>query len=279
MRNLKNKIKMVKTRKVILLLSMLSSLLLLIVVGCKKDDNTTPAQRKSYDLKVKDVLGVSGTVTFIETSTASSTIEITIVNAPSGSHPAFLMMNSEVEDGPIALTLNPVDANGKSSTLVSTMTYSQLNAYDGYIKVTKSSNEPGIILAQGDIGGNVITTTNKSYTLDTVGVYGVSGTALFEKRVNGNTLITLTLVGTIPGAVYPASINLGSITSVGGGPVVGLLSNVNGTTGKSYSNIRKLDSGLAISYDNWLVYDGYINIYQSPLTAGNIIAHGNIGSN
>jgi hypothetical protein len=279
MRNLKNKIKMVKTRKVILLLSMLSSLLLLIVVGCKKDDNTTPAQRKSYDLKVKDVLGVSGTVTFIETSTASSTIEITIVNAPSGSHPAFLMMNSEVEDGPIALNLNPVDANGKSSTLVSTMTYSQLNAYDGYIKVTKSSNEPGIILAQGDIGGNVITTTNKSYTLDTIGVYGVSGTALFEKRVNGNTLITLTLAGTIQGAVYPASINLGSITSVGGGPVVGLLSNVNGTTGKSFSNIRKLDSGLAITYDNWLVYDGYINIYQSPLTAGNIIAHGNIGSN
>jgi len=258
---------------------MLSSLLLLIVVGCKKDDNTTPAQRKSYDLKVKDVLGVSGTVTFIETSTASSTIEIMLVNAPSGSHPAFLMMNSEVEDGPIALNLNPVDANGKSSTLVSTMTHSQLNAYDGYIKVTKSSNEPGIILAQGDIGGNVITTTNKSYTLDTIGVYGVSGTALFEKRVNGNTLITLTLAGTIQGAVYPASINLGSITSVGGGPVVGLLSNVNGTTGKSFSNIRKLDSGLAITYDNWLVYDGYINIYQSPLTAGNIIAHGNIGSN
>lgn len=258
---------------------MLASVLLLIVGGCKKDDTTTPPQKTSYELKVKDALGVSGTVTFIETSTTSATIEVVLVNAPSGTHPAFLMMNSTVEDGPVVLTLNPVDANAKSSTLVSTMTYNQLKAYDGYIKVTKSSTEPGIILAQGDIGGNVITTTNKSYTLDTIGVYGVSGTALFEKRVNGNTLVTITLAGTISGEVYPASINLGSITSVGGGPVVRLLSNVNGITGKSFTNIRKLDSGVAITYDNWLVYDGYINIYQSPLTAGNIISHGNIGSN
>lgn len=279
MRNILNTNKMEKTRKIILLLTMMTSVVLLIVGGCKKDDNTTPPQKKSYELKVKDVLGVSGTVTFIETSTTSATIEITLVNAPSGSHPAFLMMNSAVEDGPVVLTLNPVDASGKSSTLVSTMTYSQLNAYDGYIKVTNSSTEPGTILAQGDIGGNVITTTNKSYTLDTIGAYGVSGTALFEKRVNGNTLVTITLAGTIPGESYPASINLGSISSVGGGPVVRLLSNVNGTTGKSFTNIRVLDSGVAITYDNWLVYDGYINIYQSPISAGNIISHGNIGSN
>jgi hypothetical protein len=279
MRNLINTNKMVKTRKVILLLTMVTSAMLMTVAGCKKDDTTTPPQETSYNLYVKDVLGVTGTVTFIETSKTSATIEIVLVNAPSGSHPAFLLTNSEVEEGSVVVSLNPVDANGKSSTLVSTMTYSQLNAYDGNIKVTKSSTEPGIILAQGDIGGNVITTTNKSYAIDTIGVYGVSGTALFEKRVNGNTLVTITLAGTISGEVYPASINLGSIASVGGGPVVKLLSNVDGTTGKSFSNIRKLDSGIDITYNNWLVYDGYINIYQSPLSVGNIICQGNIGSN
>jgi len=187
-------------------------------------------------------------------------------------------MNSAIDGGTVVISFNPVDATGKSSTSTTTMTYTQLIAYDGFIKVHKSSSEPNVILVQGDIGGNVITTTNKTYTLDTVGSYGVSGIALFEKRVNGTTLLTITLTGAIAGDVYPATINLGSIASVGGGPVVKGLNNVDGTTGKSYSNIRKLDSGINITYDNWLVYDGYINIYQTAVNSGNIICHGNIGS-
>lgn len=213
--------------------------------GCDKDD--APNQNKSYDLAVKDVLGVSGKVTFTETSTTSTTIDIVLTNAPSGTHPAHLHMYSTVEEGAVVQTLTPVDASGKSSTVVN-MNYAQLIAYDGCIKVLKSSSEPTIILAQGEIGGNVLTTTQKSYTLTTVGLFGVSGTALFQKRENGNTLITISLTGTIPGDVYPATINLGSIASVGGGPVKKTLSNVNGTSGKGYTNIRSLDGGTVITY-------------------------------
>lgn len=249
----------------------------MIAVGCKKDDG--PAPKTTYSLKVKDILGVTGTVTFTQTTSTTTTIDISVTNAPSGIHPASLCINSAVEDGPAVILLNPVDATGKSSTIITTMNYTQLIAYDGYIKVIKSSNEPNVILARGDIGGNVITTTNKTYTLSSIGAFGVSGTALFEKRVNGTTLVTVSLTGTITGEVYPASINLGSIASVGGGPVVLLLNNVDGTTGKSYTNIQKLDSGIDITYDNWLVYDGYINIYQTPVNLANIICHGNIGSN
>lgn len=268
---------MAKTRKIMILITMLTSVILLTVSGCKKDE--TPTQKTSYSLKVKDVLGVTGTVTFTETSSTNTTIDIELANAPAGTHPANLYMYSAAEDGAVAVSLNPVDANGKSSTLVTLMTYNQLIAYDGCIKVVKSSEEPNIILAQGDIGGNVITTTNTTYVLSTLGVYGVSGNALFEKRVNGNTLVTLSLVGTISGETYPATVNLGSILSVGGGPSVKILNNVNGTTGKSYTNIRNLDNGTNISYENWLVYDGYINVYQSPISIDNIICHGNIGSN
>ena len=268
---------MAKTLKVMIFLTMLTSVILLVAGGCKKDDSS--AQKTTYNLKVKDVLGVSGTVTFTETNSTSTTIDIVLANAPSGTHPANLYMNSAVEDGSVAVQLNPVDANGKSSTVVSSMTYNQMIAYDGCIKILQSSTEPGIILAQGDIGGNVITSTNKTYTLSTIGVYGVSGTALFEKRVNGNTLVTITLAGAIAGELYPATINLGSILSIGGGPSVKVLNNVNGTTGKSYTNIQKLDSGTEISYDSWLVYDGYINVYKSPISIDNIICHGNIGSN
>ena len=268
---------MFKTRKLISLLTIVTAAILLITVGCDKDDS--PAEKTSYDLKVKDVLGVTGTVTFTETSSTSVTIDIVLANAPTGIHPANLYMKSAVENGAVVVALNPVDATGKSSTLVSTMTYSQLIDYDGSVKVFKSSAEPEVILAMGDIGGNVITATNKTYTLKTIGVFGVSGTALFEKRENGNTLVTVSLTGTIAGQVYPSTINLGSVASVGGGTVVKVLNNVNGTTGKGYTNIQKLDSGVDISYANWLVYDGYVNVYQTTVNLSNIIAQGNIGSN
>jgi hypothetical protein len=257
-----------------------ASIFMMALGGCKKDNPTTPpARQTSYNLKAKDVLGVTGIVTFTETSNTTTTVSITLTGAPSGIHPAEICMNSAIEGGAVSIALNSVDATGHGSTAITAMTYSQLVVYDGFLKVLKSAAEPGVILAQGDIGGNVITSTNTTYILDTIGTFGVSGTALFEKRVNGNTLVTISLIGAIVGDVYPATINLGSIASIGGGPVVKVLNNVDGTTGKSYTNIRKLDSGTVITYDNWLVYDGYINIYQTAVSPGNIICHGNIGSN
>jgi len=269
---------MKNTTKVIILFTMFTAIILLLGgSGCKKSD--IPARKTTYNLKVKDVLGVSGTVTFTETSSSVTTVDITLTGAPSGSHPAFLCANSVVEADDIVATLNPVDATGKSTTEVTTMSYTQLIAYDGHVNVLKSSSELNVILAQGDIGGNVITSTNKTYTLKTIGSFGVSGTALFEKRVNGNTLVTISLTGTIAGDAYPATVNMTSIATVGGGPVALVLNNVDGTIGKSFTNIRKLNSGVAITYDNWLVYDGYINIYQATIGLTNIICQGNIGSN
>lgn len=268
---------MIKTRKAIMLLSLFSAIILLTAGGCKKDDNS--ASSTTYNLEAKDELGVTGKVTFTGTSSTVATIDIVLTNAPSGTHPANLYVNSIVENGAIRIQLNPVDASGKSSTQVTAMTYDQLVAYAGSVKVLKSIIEPNVILAQGDIGGNVLTATNKTYTLNTVGVFGVAGTAKFEKRVNGNTLVTVSLTGTIAGDSYPASINLGSVATVGGGTVVALLSNVNGTTAKGYTNIQKLGSGLDITYDNWMVYDGYLNVYQSSIGLDNIICQGNIGSN
>ena len=249
---------------------------ILLSGGCGKEDNSY--NNTSYTLMVKDVLGVSGTVTFTETTNNSTIIDVVLNNASTGSNHAFLYMQSVVEKGEVAETLNPIDATGKSSTVVK-MPYSQLITYDGCVRVLKSSSETNLIIAQGDIGGNVITSINKSYTLSTIIPYGVSGTALFEKRANGNTLLTITLSGVIEGIEYPANINLGSIESVDDGTVRKTLSNVNGTTGKSFTNIRTLDSGKVITYDDWLIYLGYINIYQKSVSSDNIISHGNIGKN
>jgi len=254
---------------------MVFSALILLIGGCSKDK--TSYNNTSYSLMVKDVLGASGTVTFTETSNNSTIVDVSLVGAPAGTHPANLYNSTTIEDSTVYKTLNPIEGSGKSSTVVN-IPYATLIAYNGCIKVLKSSTEPTVILVQGDIGGNVITTTNKSYTLNTVATFGVSGTALFAKRANGSTLVTIIVTGTIEGQVYPATINLGTIESVGGGPVVKMLNNVNGTTGKSFTNIRNLEDGTLVTYDNWLVYLGYINIYQTAVLSTNIISHGNIGS-
>ena len=276
MRMKSNILKMKKIKKVFGSLTLITALCLLFIGGCNKDD--TPIHEISYDLQVEDVLGVTGKVTFTEFESGTTTIDVMLINSPVGTYATMLYSNTALEKGPTVLTLQPVDESGESSTIITMMNYNQLIAFDGHIKVLKST-DPDVILAICDIGGNAVTPNKKSYLLNTVDVYGVSGNALFEQRVNGNTLVTLTLTGMIAGETYPSTINLGSIASMGGGPVVKTLSNVNGTSGIGYTNIRKLDSDIDISYDNWLVYDGYINVYKTSVDLNNIISQGDIGSN
>jgi hypothetical protein len=252
-------------------------LLTLVGSGCKED--IMPARKTSYNLVVKDYLGVTGTVTFTEESSTSTTIDIELKGIPSGIHPAEICRNSAAEGGTSVIVLNPVDVLGKSSTTTTGMTYSQLIEYDGFVQILLSSSEPDKIIAIGDIGGNVITETNISYPLSTVGTFGITGSALFEKRINGNTLVTLTMNGLLSNTYYPASINVGSIESIGGGNIMKTLQSVDGNTGKSFTNIRSLNNNVVINYDNWLVYVGYINVYHTEPYNLNIISQGNIGAN
>lgn len=253
-----------------------TGLILILGTSCQKEE--VPARETIYVLNVEDVLGVTGMATFTENDN-SVTIDLVLFGAPSGDHPAELRRNTFAEGGELILNLNPVNESGRSSTLITSMNYNQLTAFDGFIKIMKSVNEPQIILAQGDIGGNALTETKISYTLNTIEPFGVNGTALFQKRKNGNTLVTIKLTGTIDGEEYPASINLSSVATIGGGPVSKTLNVVKGSTGNSFTTIRKLNSGLDITYDNWMVYNGYINIYQMSPNYENIICQGNIGSN
>ena len=260
-------------------ISLLLILLVMATSGCKKD---AVARKTVYQLTVKDQLGISGTVTFTETSNAVTTIDIALVGGDATNHPAFIQLNSAVEGGLVAVTLSPV-VSGKSTTQVSSLdngsaiNYAQLIVFNGYINVDESSTNLATIIAQCDIGGNVITTTNKTYTLSAVGASGVSGTALFQKRNNGNTLVSIVITGGLSGASYPATINIGSVSTVGGGPVVKTLNTIDGTSEKSYTNISKLDDGTSISYDNLMVYDGYLAVYQT-IAQTTVLCEGNIGT-
>jgi hypothetical protein len=274
---------MIKTKNILFAgASMIVILLTLTLGSCKKESTPTIATT-TYNLKVKDQLGISGTVTFTQTSATVTTIDIVVAGSDAEYHPAHIHLNSSVEGGAIALSLNPV-IGGKSSTTVtaldngSSINYSQLLDFDGYLNVHQSSSNLGIIIGQTDIGGNALTTTNKTYTLNTFASSGVSGTALFEKRKNGKALVSISLNGTLASGVHPAVIHIGSVATVGGGPTVKTLNPVDGATGKSYTNIRTLDDNTPITYDNILVYDGYLAIHESTLLMASVLCQGNIGT-
>ncbi|MDO9634314.1 MAG: hypothetical protein Q7J05_04615 [Paludibacter sp.] len=252
-------------------------LLMLIAVSC--EEPVVPPETITYDLEVRSLLGVNGTVTFTETSSTSVTVEINITGAPAGTHPAEICSNSAVEGGPTLVVLTPVNSAGKSTTLTSSITYQQIIALDGFVQVYLNGELPKEVIAIGDIGGNVLTTTSISYPMSTAGSYGITGTALFQKRTNGHTLVTLNMNGLLSNAFYPATINVGSIGTIGGGGVKKVLNDVDGNTGKSFTNIRKLNNEVPITYDNWLVYVGYINVYHTEIDNANIISQGNIGAN
>jgi hypothetical protein len=263
--------------------AVLAVMLTTVLVGCDKDEDVVE-RTTTYDLQVKDQLGVSGTVKFTESSSTVTVIDITLVGGDEASHPTHIHLNSAVVGGAIAITLSPV-VNGHSSTAVtkldnnSAISYSQLIEFDGYLNIHQSNNNMNTIIAQTDIGGNALTGNNKTYALAQAGVSGVSGNALFEKRKNGTTLVTVSCTGTISGGSHPAVFHVGSVATVGGGPITKTLNPVNGATGKSYTQLSALNNGTLISYDQTLVYDGYLSVHESQLLMESVLCQGNIGSN
>ena len=63
------------------------------------------------------------------------------------------------------------------------------------------------------------------------------------------------------------------------GPIVVDLTNVDGDTGMSKTNVSELNDGTAVSYDELIDFNGYINVHNSGSDIGTLVAQGNIGSN
>ncbi|WP_375238817.1 CHRD domain-containing protein [Aurantibacter sp.] len=265
----------------------LTAFTLLLIVSCSDDDNTLVLNQqtsKTYDLSSSSVNNVSGTAKFIKNSNGSVTLELDLNNTPiAGIHPAHIHFNTAVETGDIAIDLGDVDgATGQNSTTFTTLddgtpiTYEEMIDFDGYINVHLSSTDLGTIVSQGDIGQNDLTGDSISYDLDEVNTSGVSGTAQFFKRVNGEALAVLDLTGTSIGTDHLAHIHMNDVITTGG--IALTYNNVDGETGMSYTNVSQLDDMTSFLYEDVLTYNGYVNIHSST-TDLTIAAQGNIGSN
>ena len=261
-----------------------------LMLSCSDDDdggtNVEPiGDQKIYSLMEMSDSGVSGTATFQEQSNGATLITLDVDGTTSGGmHPSHIHMNTAAETGDIVVTLNEVDgATGMSETLVSAtnsgemLSFEDLLAFDGYINIHLSADELGTIVAQGDIGQNELTGEMKSYDLETRDVPGISGTVMFEERVNGEAEATIMLDGTPAGGMHPAHIHMN--TAAEGGDIIYTFNSVNGDTGMSRSNVATLDDDTSFGYSDVLDVDGYVNVHLSADELGTIVAQGDIGQN
>ena len=145
---------------------------------------------------------MEGAVTFEKRNNNTTLVTITTDNTEGQGYPAYIYQNAAVQGGEVAVTLNPV-VDGVSITNIrnfddesnATVTYDDLLAYDGYVAIQRST-EDATIVAQTDIGANELTGESVTYSLDSVDVPGINGTATFAQRQSGETLVTLALTGT-----------------------------------------------------------------------------------
>lgn len=247
--------------------------------------NELTGESKTYMLGVADVPSISGTAKFSQRVSGKTLAEIQLANTPmDGMHPAHIHFNTAAEGGDIAYSFTPVDgATGRSVNQIemldngSAIDYDELLDFDGYINVHLSAAELSTLVAQGDIGQNELTNESKEYVLAEKDVPGISGTATFTKRVNGETLAEIQLANTPMDGMHPAHIHVNS--ALEGGAIAFTFTPVNGATGRSVTNIAMLENGSSISYEQLLDYDGYINVHLSMQELATIVAQGDIGSN
>lgn len=120
-------------------------------------------------------------------------------------------------------------------------------------------------------------TDSKTYELGAVSNPDISGLAIFRTFSNDSTVVELDLENTADGAMYPAHIHFN--TAAEGGDIAIDLTIVDGATGESSTHVTELNDGTAISYEELLEYDGYINVHLSAEDLGTLVAQGDIGQN
>lgn len=249
------------------------------------DDDKTTGNNISYDLDEKSDSGINGDIEFVELENGMIQAEITLSGTASGTTlPAHVHLNSAAQGGGILVSLTPVaGATGSSVTIFdkddsgNALTFDQIDNLDAYVNVHKSASELDVIVAQGDIGTNKLTGESMTYNLDERAVEGISGTITFKERKNGNTLAEIDLDGTPEGGVHPAHIHMNSAAESGG--IVVSLTDVDGTTGTSFTDIRSTDGGEAYDYTDILTANAYVNVHLSATELGKIVAQGDIGTN
>jgi len=253
---------------------------------------------------------VEGTVTFTEV-TASQTLVTLELSGPTGlssvSHPAHIHAGSR-EDAPgaIRIFLTPLDGNSpgnednptQSAKLVD-RPFDEMAEFDGYVNVHESNAALQNVVFQGNIGANAsddITTTGTTTDVISDGrarVYdieaqsnggalpmGIDGTVEFIELTSGSTLV-LTELESATGAntvSHPVHIHDGPSQTAPGAIQV-FLAPIDGNVPGTDANPARSGQVVALSYDELVEFNGYVNVHESNANLQNVVSQGNIGTN
>ncbi|WP_224489603.1 CHRD domain-containing protein [Robertkochia flava] len=125
--------------------------------------------------------------------------------------------------------------------------------------------------------GEITEVDATTYDLAEVNGSGVFGTARIADMSDGSVTISLDLEGTPSGGEHPAHIHFN--TAAEGGGIALTLGTVDGSSGESTINVTEFDDGSAVTYQDLLDYNGYINVHLSANELETIVAQGDIGQN
>jgi hypothetical protein len=131
--------------------------------------------------------------------------------------------------------------------------------------------------SSNDDGGTPPAEVSTTFQLASAAEPSISGTAKFIKNMDNSVTIELQLSGTPLGGMHPAHIHAN--TAAEGGAILLTLGTVNGDTGFSSLTTSSLDDSSAITYEQLLDFDGYINVHASASDLGTLVAQGDIGQN
>ena len=254
----------------------------LVLASCSEELPNVTGKNHLYELNSTSTQNIDGQIKIRERFDGSTQLELVLENTnTTQTYLAYIHFGNALDGGGVAITLTPVDGNSKTSvTEISStdsgapITYEELLEFDGHLNI-QAGGEPGILVAQADIGKNALTGKFAQYTLQQGDVEGANGLLTVQERESGFSLVTVEIEGAIPGKQHPVTLNLGSIYQQAG--IAGKLNPVDGTLGVSRTNLERLDGEMIAPYDAIITFKGFLRVHlgQGP-EMSTIIAQGNI---
>lgn len=261
-----------------------------IFFSCDSDDDHIDdgfqGETEEYEILAVGDSSIEGIVIFEEQEDGSTSVEIELEGTDEEeTYPAAIHFGNAADGGDLAISLDDVDGEtGASTTLVSefddesSASFEDLTELDGHIIIYLSDDESDQVIARGDIGENYFSGEEETYSLEAVGEEGSNGTIMFQERINGDVLVTLSLEEADAETLYPAHIHTGA-TGEEQGPSIFSLIAVDGETGVSFTNLSGLEVGeQELDFEDLLDFDGSVNVYLNE-DSETLYAQGNIGAN
>lgn len=278
---------MKKIKIIILLFSFL-------MLSCSDDDANVDemflGDFETYILSPVNAASLNGgTVTILENEDGSASVilDVSGIVGTSSSYEAYIYSGTVYEGGSTTvLSLNDVPAGtGNSTTIVTEMTYSELQSLEGYVEVVdveSEVNEATVVSSLvADIGNSAFT---ESITYELTNVIAeiddadsIEGTVTISQRGNGDPFVEVNLQNTTAGTDHAVHIHSGSVADPGAIAIP--LNNVNGATGVSRTSADELQlGGSPVSFDDLMEYTGYVTVHVSDTDLTTALV-GDIGSN